>query len=356
MRHSTAPASRMTIGLDVSDRFSYFYTLDPLGECVEDGRVATSVEAIRRRFGSIPPARIALETGTHSPWISRVLRGCGHEVIVANARQLRFIFAKHNKTDPSDAQDLARTARLDPRLLHPVQHRSREDQASLAVLRARNSVVDARTQLVLHVRGSVKSFGARIPACSCQAFHGIARKALPPELHPALLPVLEAIETLTKRIREYDQVIEKDLCAKKYPVTAVLRQVEGVGPITALAYVLVLGDPRRFKSSRTVGAYLGLTPRRADSGDCTPQLRITKAGDGFLRRLLVGSAHYILGPFGSDSDLRRFGMAISRRGGKNAKKRAVAAVARKLAVLLHHLWITGEVYEPLRQTRSTKAS
>lgn len=356
MKHSTAPTSLMTIGLDVSDRFTYLYALNPNGECAEEGRIATSREALRNRFRSMPRARVALETGTHSPWISRLLVECGHEVIVANARELRFIFGKNKKTDPTDAEDLARTARLDPKLLHPVEHRSRQAQVSLEVLRARTNLVAARTQLVQHVRGAVKSFGTRIPSCSTAAFHTAAREAIPAELHPALLPVLEVIGTLTKKIRKHDKVIETKLCAVKHPVTTVLRQVEGVGPITALAFVLTLGDPRRFRRSRAVGAYLGLTPRRADSGDSTPQLRVTKAGDGFVRRLLVGSAHYILGPFGSESDLRRFGLAIAKRGGKNAKKRAVVAVARKLAVLLHRLWITGEVYEPIRETRHKKAS
>jgi len=346
----------MTIGLDVSDRYSYLYVLDQGGECTEEGRIATTVEALGNRFRSMPRARVALETGTHSPWISRLLAECGHEVLVANARELRFIFGKNKKTDPTDAEDLARTARLDPKLLHPVEHRSRQAQSSLAVLRARTNLVAARTQLVQHVRGAVKSFGTRIRSCTSEAFHNVALGALPAELHPALLPLLEAIEVLTKKIREHDKIIEADLCAVKHPVTTVLRQVEGVGAITALAFVLTLGDPRRFRNSRRVGAYLGLTPRKADSGDSEPQLRISKAGDGFVRRLLVGSAQYILGPFGSDSDLRRFGLAISKRGGRNAKKRAVIAVARKLAVLLHRLWITGEVYEPIRNKRSKKPS
>jgi transposase len=163
---------------------------------------------------------------------------------------------------------------------------------------------------------------------------------------PALGPILEQIGSLTQRIRDYDRRLEA-ISKDRYPETELLRQVEGIGPLTALAFVLTLEDPHRFEKSRSVGAYLGLVPARDQSGDRDPQRRISKEGDEMLRRLLVGSAHYTLGPFGSDSDLRRHGEKIASRGGKNAKKRAAVAVARKLSVLLHHLWVTGEVYDPL---------
>ncbi len=169
---------------------------------------------------------------------------------------------------------------------------------------------------------------------------------IPTELRETLQPLLRMIATLNEEIKSYDQKIEK-LASEKYRHTQLLRQVTGVGPITALAYVLTLETPLRFARSRDVGPYLGLVPKQEDSGDCQPQLGISKAGDQMLRKLLVGSAHYILGPFGPDTDLRRFGMKLCERGGKNAKKRAVVAVARKLAVLLHRLWASGEVYVPL---------
>jgi len=169
-----------------------------------------------------------------------------------------------------------------------------------------------------------------------------------------LLPLVIQVETLTESIATYDKKIE-DLGSTKYDQTKLLRQVKGVGPITALAYVLTLEDPERFRKSRDVGPYLGLIPKQEDSGDSQPQLGISKAGDRMLRRLLVGSAHYVLGPFGPDTDLRRYGLRLCERGGKNAKKRAVVAVARKLAVPLHRLWRSGEVYEPLRQAKTTAA-
>jgi transposase len=169
-------------------------------------------------------------------------------------------------------------------------------------------------------------------------------------LDHALGPILEQIGALTQRIRDYDRQLET-ISKERYPETELLRQVEGVGPLTALTLVLTLEDPYRFEKSRSVGAYLGLVPARDQSGDRDPQRRISKEGDELLRRLLVSGAHYILGPFGSDSDLRRHGQKIATRGAKNSKKRAVVAVARKLAVLLHSLWISAEVYEPLRNTQ-----
>jgi transposase len=338
----------MTAGLDISDKYSYLCLIDQeSGEVVEEGRLRTTPEALRRRFASEQPLRIAIEAGTHSPWVSRVLEECGHEVLVANARKLRLIYANKRKTDEVDAENLARLARLDPKLLYPLKHRGEECQAHMALIRSRQALVGARTQLVNHVRGAVKSFGARLPKCPARSFHKRAPEHIPEALLPALGPVLETIGSLTERIRDYERQLEA-IAKERYPQeTELLRQVEGVGPLTALTFVLTLEDPYRFEKSRSVGAYLGLVPASEKSGDRDPQRRISKEGDEMLRKLLVGSAHYILGPFGGDSDLRRHGQKIASRGGKNAKKRAAVAVARKLCVLLHSLWVTGELYDPL---------
>jgi transposase len=276
-----------------------------------------------------------------------VLEECGHEVLVANPRKLRLIYANKRKTDEIDAENLARLARVDPRLLYPLKHRGEDSQAHLAIIRSRQALVDCRTQLVNHVRGAVKSFGARLPKCSARSFHKRASEHIPEALRPALGPILEVIASLTERIRDYERELET-ISKEHYPETELLRQVEGVGTLTALTFVLTVEDPYRFERSRSVGAYLGLVPASDRSGDRDPQKRISKEGDQMLRKLLVGSAHYILGPFGHDSDLKRHGEKIASRGGKNAKKRAVVAVARKLAVLLHSLWASAEVYEPLR--------
>jgi transposase len=340
---------RTTIGIDVSDKYSRVCVLDGSGAVVEEGRVATTGPAFRRRFSAAPPARVAIEAGAHSAWISRLLEEAGHEVFVANPRRLRLIYENDKKSDRVDAEWLARVARLDATLLAPIHHRDSESQAALALLRARDVLVRARTQLVNHVRGTVKAFGLRLPRCSTHSFVRQITPSLPATLAPLLAPVLEAIDTVSGQIRAYDRHVAA-LADSSYPETRRLRQVPGVGPVTALTYVLTLEDPERFPSSRAVGSYLGLRPRQRDSGGDEPQLRITKAGDGAVRRLLVGCAHYILGPFGPDSDLRRWGLRLAERGGKTAKKRAVVAVARKLAVLLHRLWVTGETYEPLRRS------
>ncbi len=351
MSYGSKEQPKMTAGLDLGDKYSYLCLIDTVsGEVIEEGRLRTTPEAFRRRFCSEQQSLcIAIEAGTHSPWVSRVLEECGHEVLVANPRKTRLIYTNKRKTDEIDAENLARLARLDAKLLYPLKHRGEDSQAHMAIIRSRETLVNTRTQLVNHVRGAVKSFGGRLPKCPARSFHNKVVEHIPEALWPALGPLLETIGSLTERIQDYDRQLET-ICQECYPETELLRQVEGVGALTALTFVLTLEDPSRFAKSRAVGAYLGLVPARDQSGDRDPQRRISKEGDEMLRKLLVGSAHYILGPFGSDSDLRRHGEKIASRGSKNAKKRAVVAVARKLSVLLHRLWVTAEVYEPLRNT------
>jgi transposase len=350
MKNRSITAERNTIGVDLGDRYSHYCVLDARGTVVERDRVLTKPRHIEELFSAASPARVVLEVGTHSPWVHRLIEELGHEVIVANPRQLRLIYGSKDKHDRSDSERLARLGRVDPELLHPIRHRSWEVQADLGVVRSRDALVRSRTLLVNHVRGAVKSAGGRIPSGFCPS--KLARKAnsyLPDELRGGLEPVLRVITMLTAQIRELDREIER-LCRERYSETERLRQVRGVGPITALTFVLTIQDPDRFPRSRDVGPYLGLTPRRSASGKRDPELPITKAGDRYLRCLLVQCAHYILGPFGEDSDLRRWGEELSSRGKKNAKKRAAVAVARKLSVLLHTLWRSGEVYEPLRNS------
>jgi transposase len=284
---------KVTAGLDLGDKYSYLCLIDThSGEVVEEGRLRTTPEALRRRFASEPSLRIAIETGTHSPWVSRLLEGCGHEVLVANARKLRLIYANKRKTDEIDAENLARLARLDPKLLYPVRHRGEDSQAHMALIRSRQALVGCRTQLVNHVRGALKSFGARLPKCPARSFHKRAAEHIPEALRPALEPVLEQIASLTESIRQYDRRLEA-ISKDHYPETELLCQVEGIGPLTALTFVLTLEDPYRFERSRCVGAYLGLVPATEQSGERDPQKRISKEGDEMLRKLLVGSAHYI---------------------------------------------------------------
>lgn len=306
-------------------------------------------------FGGLPRTRVALETGAHSPWVSRLLTECGHEVIVAHARNVRLIGESTRKDDRLDARTLARLARIDPQLLGPIRHRSAEAQAHLTVIRSRAVLVHARTAIINSARGLAKSFGERLRRCGSFQVRLSMAEDLSPELKVALAPLLAEVESLSERIKAYDRQIE-DLAEQHYPEVTRLRQVKGVGTLIALTYILTLEDPYRFRRSRDVGCYIGLRPGRRNSGQSQPQLHISKEGDTYLRTLMVQGAHYILGPFGEDCDLRRWGLKLMQRGGKNAKKRALAAVARRLAVLLHKLWVTGSVYEPLRNSHATTAT
>jgi transposase len=293
-----------------------------------------------------------METGTHSPWVSRLLTALGHQVIVGHAQKVRLITKSRRKDDRLDARTLARLARIDPELLSPVKHRSAQAQLHLTEIRARAVLVSARTALVNATRGLVKSYGERLRRCGTQQFCRETASGLSTGLREALELLLREVESLNERIQEYDRRIEK-MAEKTYPETALLKQVKGVGDLIATAYVLTIEDPHRFRKSRDAGCFVGLQPGRRNSGESEPQMHISKEGDEYLRMLLVQGAHYILGPFGEDSDLRRWGRKLAARGGKNAKKRAVVAVARKLAVLLHRLWVSGEVYERLRNSQKT---
>ena len=338
---------KLTIGLDLGDRSSWYCVLEEAGEIVLERKLGTTPKAMREVFGGMPSSRIALETGMHSPWVSRCLSELGHEVMVAHARSVRLIGESRRKDDRLDAQTLARLARIDPQLLCPVRHRSAKAQADLTVIRARAGLVRARTALVNTARGLAKSYGERLRGCSPGNMNPEKASGLSPELETALQPLLAGIESLSEQIREYNQCIEH-LAEASYPQVALLKQVKGVGTLIALTFLLTLEDAHRFRKSRDVGCYLGLQPGRRNSGQSEPQMHISKEGDPYLRTLLVQGAQHILGPFGVDCDLRRWGLKLAERGGGNGKKRAIIAVARKLAVLLHRLWVSGEVYEPLR--------
>lgn len=348
----------LTAGMDIGDRYSKVCVVDEVdGEVlvVEEARIRTSQDDVKRYFGTRQPMVVAMEVGTHSPWMSRMIREYGHEVIVANARKLRFIFDNERKCDDADAEAIARVARMDRKMLHPLEHRPEVDAAAMSLIRSRDALVRTRTALINHVRGTVKSNGERMPSGSASRFHKHI-DAVPAVLSASLGPVMEAIESVNERIKELDREIER-VSRESYPETELLRQVPGVGPVIALMFVLVIADPERFRHARSAGPYLGMVPRRDQSGDNDPQLRIAKTGNPYLRRLLVNAAHYVLGPFGPDSDLRRHGLKIAERGGKRAKKRAAVAVGRKLAVVMLTLLKTGEDYEPLRRAhRKTGAA
>lgn len=339
---------KQTVGLDLGDRRSRYCILDEAGEKVREDQLPTTKAGLDAAFGKMAPCRIALEVGTHSPWVSRHLAGMGHEVIVANPRKVKLITQSVKKNDRMDAEHLARLARVDPKLLSPIQHRGEEAQAELAVIRARAGLVDVRTELINTARGLTKPTGERLKKCDADYVQETMADELHEATQKAIRPLLKTIEEINKQIGVYDQRIEE--IAKKYPEMKLLTQVHGVGTLIALTYILTIEDAERFAHSREVGPYLGLTRKLKDSGKSEPELGITKAGDQLLRRLLVQGAHCVLRQGAPECDLKTWGKGLMQSGGKKVskgrKKKAVVAVARKLAVLLHRLWVTGEVYDP----------
>ena len=354
MKTQFTASGRHTIGIDLGDQRSHLCVLDAEGQVACENTIPTSPVAFRKHFLSLPSALVVLEVGPHSRWTSELLAGLGHEVLVANAGKVSLIHQSDRKNDRLDARHLARLARVDPTLLSPITHRDGKAQANLSVIRARDVLVRARTALINCVRGLVKPTGLQLPSCASAYFTNKGAELIPHSLLPAVAPLLEQLDSRSNAIVEYDEQITQ-IARTERPETARWEQVSGVGALTALAFALTVSDPHRFTKSRQIGSYFGLRPKQDQSGERSPQLGISKSGDPYLRQLPVGSAHYILGHFGPDTDLRRWGLKLAERGGKSAKKRAIVAVARKLAVLLHRLWVTGQVYEPLRNTRQALA-
>ena len=337
------------IGVDVSDKTMEVAGLDGQGEVIWRTTVESTPQAVRRAFEGVARSLVFLETGMHTGWLARLLSALGHEVVVANARKVRAIWGDERKSDERDAEMLARLARMDRKLLRPVAVRSEETQRAMDLLTTRDALVRSRALLANVVRALVKNRGARLRRCSTEALPKRCRTDLAVSAREGLEPVLVAMEAVTDQIRASTRTIETVAHERYAEATGRMAPIAGVGTLTALAFTLVIERPERFKRRRMVGAYLGLTPRRDQSGETDKQLPITHAGHEMVRRLLVTAAHYVMGPFGPDCDLRRFGERLTRRGGRNAKKRAIVAVARKLAVVMLTLWQTGEPYRPLRQ-------
>ena len=331
-----------TIGIDLGDKMSRYCIVNQDGEAVEEGSFRNQVSSLEMHFAG-EPRRIALEAGGQSAWISRELKRLGHEVIVANARELKWITASDTKNDPVDARKLALLARADVHLLAPVEHRTAEQQAELAVVRTRDAILRARTLLINSARGIAKGFGVRLPKSITSTFGKRALVDLPVGLRTPLEGLLGQIDALTQQIGNYDQQVNQ--LAGQHPEVNRLTSIPGVGALTAVTFVLTLGRPERFPHSRDVAGFLGLRPKQRQSGARDPQLGISKSGDPYLRKLLVQCAHHVLGHWGKDSALRRWGLAKTE-GGKKATLRAIVAVARKLSVLLHRLWVSGEFYKP----------
>jgi transposase len=354
-----AASQKLTVGLDLGDRSSRYCILNEAGEKASEDQLPTTMAGLDSLFAKMAPSRIALEVGTHSPWVSRQLAAMGHEVIVANPRKVRLITQSVKKNDRMDAEQLARLARVDPQLLAPIRHRGPEAQGDLAVIRARAELVDCRTALINTARGLAKPMGERLKSCEADDVKESLADGLREATQNAIRPLLKSVEAITQQIGAYDKKIQE--IEKRYPEAKVLKQVNGVGTLIALTFILTLEDAERFAHSRDVGPYLGLTRKLRDSGESQPELGISKAGDMLLRRLLVQAAHCILRDGAPDSDLRVWGLTkvqagAGKKGSKRRKKKAAVAVARKLAVLLHRLWATGEVYDPQYNRKAVAAA
>ncbi len=337
-----------TIGIDLGDRFSWYCVLDQdTGVQKEEGEIATTRESFHEFLSKHRTARVVMEAGTHSPWASRVVEGRCAQSLVANPRELSFIYRNTRKSDRTDAKKLAEIGRFDPQLLAPIRHRPESAQRDLALIRARAALVSSRTKLVNSLRGVIKSMGGRLRKQASKCIGTKTRAEIPEELYDVLSPLLGAIERITELVKIYDAKID-ELANERYPDTQLLTQIPGVGNLTALAFMLTVQDWARFEDRRDVGAFLGMVPRRDQSGQMDKQLRITKAGDRMVRSLLVQCAHHILGRLGPPCDLKSHGERIIARGGAVAKRKAVIAVARKLSVLMLALWRTGEEYIPVR--------
>lgn len=349
-----AANQRLTIGLDLGDRTSRYCILDAGGEVLSEGELPTTKTGLNSLFGKMPCSRVALEVGTHSPWVSRQIAGLGHEAIVANPHKVKLITQSGRKNDRIDAQKLARLARVDPKLLSPVRHRGAEAQADLAVIRARAELVEARTALVNCARGLVKPMGDRLRKCDADQVRAGLAAGLGAAVQKIVEPLLKSVEAISQQIEVYDEKIAE--IAQRYQEVELLTQVYGVGTLIGLTYILTIEDAERFQHSRDVGAFLGIQPKQRESGDSQPELGISKTGDRLLRSYLVQAAHCMLRQGAPDSDLRAWGLGKAGAGGKRAKRRALVGMARKLAVLLHRLWVMGEVYDPLYNRKAAQAA
>ena len=337
MNKCSTEKKKIYVGFDVSEKtievFAVCGTETSKGCC----KIDNNQDAIKKFLSEFKdPKRVCvvMETGTHSLWMSELIEKLGFEVIVAHARDLALIYRSDKKNDQLDAEKLARL------------HMTLERQTDLTVLKARDLVVRQRTQLINTIRGLLRAAGHKLieEEYSTRTIKKCC-SALPEYMRPAIMPLLQQICYLDLAIKEYDRLVRK-LC-KKYPATKILQQITGVGELTSLAFVLIVGDPHRFDNAARLCAYLGVVPKQDQSGDTDKQLGITKKGNKLGRKLLIQAAHYILGPFGPDSELRSYGFRIQARGGKIAKKKSYVAVARKLVTVMLALWKNPDIeYDP----------
>ena len=339
------------IGMDMGDKNHKAIGLSEDGEIVDRAEVVCAPKDVREYLKRHPGALLAIETGTHCRWVSSLGLELGHEVLVGNARKLRVIWDSSRKNDWNDAEKLAKVARMDRTMFAPVRLRGDGDQGLMRLVKSRDLLVKSRTGIVNQIRGFCKSEGFRLPKCSAESF---ARREheVPPAVRAVTKPLFAMLRELARKIGVYDKMIAEGVKRLRGEDAALLDTITGVGPVTSAAFLAAVGDVSTFGSARDAGPYFGLVPRQDQSGKTDKQLRISKEGNGIVRRLLVTAANHIMGPFGKDSDLRRHGMRIAARGGKNARKRARVAVARKLAVTMLAILKNRSAYRPLAEVET----
>lgn len=335
----------ITIGMDLGNKKHAVCALDAKGTILFRTEVPNNPESLEGFFREQAGATVAMETGLCCRWISTLARAQGCRVLVGNARKLAAIWQSKRKNDRNDALLIARLARADPELFHPVELRDDEHHAMVQIIRLREQAVGSRTALVNSIRGTCKARGVFLPVCDASCFHKAAKELLEGDLARLVAPLLGILEVLRESIRDYDRMLESYAREHFAKETDLLRTIPGCGPITACAFVAHVGNPSRFQKARSAGPNFGLTPAQEQSGETDAPRRISKAGSSLVRHLLMTAANYILRESSPDTALKRHGLRICARGGKVARRKAKVAVARKLAVTMLAMLKTGRPYE-----------
>jgi transposase len=335
-----------TIGIDLGDKSHHFSIVNAKGTIETRGTLPNQREVIAGFCAKWKGARTIIECGAQSPWISHFLSEQGMEVVVANPRRVKLISAGNTKSDRKDADLLARLGRADIQLLSPITHRSMNSQEDLCYVRVRDSLVQERVAMSNSIRGHLKALGYTPPSACTETIANHCRAQLKGTALRLVSPLCKVLDTLNAQIKVLDKKINAMLT--QYPEAGRLAEVYGIGPITAVSFVLTIDDPHRFGRNRDLGPFLGMVPKKDQSGAVDKKLGITKAGDKLLRRLLVGSAQCILKEGAPESDLKDLGQRMIANGRESKKKQAVIAVARRLGILLLSLWKSGQPYDPTR--------
>ena len=349
---------RRIIGLDLGDKSMCFRVVDGEGRVLEEGASTTSSTEIAVFAKRHPGAEVLMEAGGNSPWVQREFCKQGLKAVVTKADIL--CGRRRRKNDPTDAAELAELMRMNSNRIVEVEHKPEDVAVDFVLLKARDTLVKSRTAAINFVRGELKTFGVRIQPMDADCFGRRAAPHVPAELRRALKPMIDEIVGLTARIKSYEKNIKKAVATTYPQAKRFVDEVYGVSDVVALAFVLTIFNPERFRRARDVGPYLGLEPKERSSGTIKPQLGVSKAGNPFMRKLLVQSAHFLLGGFAVNEersgDLREWGMSLKRRGGKAAKKRAAVAVARKLAVAMLASWKSETPWDPRYASKRKKTA